>query len=141
MIDSIVDFLNNSQGAILLTTIGGFVVSVTLEKIKKWLSLQSDKVITFLLTAFSFLAVAIESLLSSNPESLSAIGLNSTVIFFAANIAYRYVVKPGKGLIEDARAFRTETVENVTQDVPEAAQNVAVVDGVAPVSESEFPTE
>lgn len=154
--DSIVNVITDIPDGAYLAAAGGLGVSLLLEGFKKWLALQSDKIITFLLAAFSFMASAAEYLMTAVAENPTVLGEHTLVLAGSATILYRYVVKPGKLLLQDARAFRSSNVQNTTaalsampidsvlqsgieDETAEYIDDLAPADAVAPVAESEFP--
>lgn len=62
------------------------VVSMILQGIKKWLDVQSDKVITFILTALSFAGSAIEYYASTASQNPTILGQKTVVIVGSATL-------------------------------------------------------
>lgn len=87
--------------------IGGMIgVSAILQGLKHWFSLQSDKVITALLTALSFVAATFDYLNQAVATNPSILGAKTAAIVGGATVSYRFVVKPFSKLLEDAKAER-----------------------------------
>lgn len=124
---------------------GALAVSLLLEALKKWTNLQSDKMITFLLMALSFGASALEYLMTAIAANPGILGTHTAVLMGLATVLYRYIVKPSRTLLQDAKAFRSTTLTNTVAPIqsaplPQAAvpATIQIEDAVAPVSESEF---
>lgn len=139
--ESIVDFFSQvppSTYEAIGTALG---ISVLLQGFKKWLQLQSPKVITFLLTALSFLATAIDYLSQSVASNPSLMGQRTMVIVGLTNILYHYIVKPTTNLVSDAKEYRLRkdrlaegAIENQDLLVPTIAPNPDEPEAVEPVT-------
>ena len=131
------------------------VVSVLLQGLKNWLSLQSPKVITFLLAALSFVTVAIDSLLQTVSQNPNALGQKTAAVIGVATLVYRYAVKPMSNLTRDAKELREKrALENqgetiitpealpesnpLLEDTDEIALDPDTPESVTPVVASEF---
>lgn len=121
----------------------GLVISLSLEAFKKWLKLRSEKLITLLLSLFSLLAAILEYAIDAVPVGVGGI---MGVVFMAASLIYRYIVKPTKLSIQEEINRRaallsrtTAPLQNVTVPVAPVQQDTTDVDNLAPVPESEFP--
>lgn len=80
-------------------------VSVLLQKLKTWLSMQSDKVVTFWLALLSAVPAVID-FINSNSTQLAMIVPHTATIAGAATFIYRYVTKPATNLLNDAKLER-----------------------------------
>lgn len=108
-------------------------ISVILEGLKHKLSLQSDKVITFLLGALSFMAAAIDYLTQASLANPTILGQETVAIVGLATILYRYVVKPLTNLVKDAKEYRQRKdriAESGEADIQD--QNLIPLDEVEP---------
>ena len=102
-INSILDSVPDKT---LIYVLIGLLISVGLQFFKRWLSIQSDKVITFMLGAFSFIVVAIDYLISQAAQNPSILGGNTLMFMGATTTLYHYVVKPMTNIVRDAKAYR-----------------------------------
>lgn len=111
LIKEIIDHIPNSA---YLAILGAGVVSVLLQLTKQWLSLQSDKIITFLLGVFSFLVVSIDYVTQAVAQSPAVLGQRTATIMGVTQLVYRYAVKPGYNVVKDAKEYRArkETTSN-----------------------------
>lgn len=103
--DTITDLVNVSDGA-MYAVATGLVISMALQSAKRWFNLQSDKVITFLLAAFAFIAAAVEYLLTIASQDPSILGQNTAMLVGIATVAYRYAVKPVSQFLHDVKEYR-----------------------------------
>lgn len=157
------EFVVNAFGEIptgaYLALAGGLGVSLLTEMAKKYLSLQSDKVITFLVLALSFATSAIEYIITAVAQNPGILGTHTASVLAASTLAYRFIVKPAKNLLGDAKSFRNNTLAHVVSplaDMPipqdlsgtanatiatynEPIEYIDDMVAVAPVAESEFP--
>lgn len=105
-------------------------ISVLLQGLKNWLSLQSDKVITFLLGSLSFVAAAIDYLSQAAMSNPAVLGQDTAAIVGLSTILYRYIVKPTSNLISDAREYRARKERLAVEDTPIEKQNLVPLDDV-----------
>lgn len=136
--DSVLELLNNIPTGTYEAIGAALGISVLLQGIKKWLSIQSDKVVAFLLSGLSFITVAIDYLMQAVHTNPSILGQQSVTIVGLSTILYRFMIKPASTLVADAKEYRlskarlaNEAVEN--QDL--------LVDLVAPVASQPEPIE
>lgn len=106
VLSSINTMLDSVPDKSLMYLLIGVAISVALQFFKRWLSIQSDKVITFMLGAFSFIVVAIDYLISQAAQNPSILGGNTLMFMGATTTLYHYVVKPMTNIVRDAKAFR-----------------------------------
>lgn len=128
--ENISDVVNNiptSTYTALGLTLAAAGVSILLQLLKKWLSLQSDKVITILFIGLSFATAALDYLLSNASDNPKVLALRT---FFLAGLAtpiYRFLVKPATQLLVDAKIERERKAKSVApvvnKEVPEATGN------------------
>lgn len=95
----------------IIAAAGG--VSVVLQLAKKWLSLQSEKVVNFLLAVFSFIPVAVQYVIQAAQQNPAILGQRTAVIMGLSTVLYHQLVKPTTNLLKDAKAER-ERRERVT---------------------------
>jgi len=115
--EMVTEILNNVPNGTYLAVGAGFAVSLILQLLKKWLALQSEKVINFLLGALSFITVAIQYLTTAVSQNPSVLGTRTTAVVTAALAAYHFKylgIKDLSNLLKDAKAYR-ERKERVTQ--------------------------
>jgi len=114
--DMLTEILNNVPAGTYWAVLAGFGVSLILQLLKKWLALQSEKVINFLLGALSFVTVAIQYLTTAVSQNPSVLGSRTTAVVTAALAAYHFKylgIKDLTQLLRDAKAYR-ERKERVT---------------------------
>jgi len=107
--DMLTEILNNVPAGTGYAVLAGFGVSLALQLLKKWLALQSEKVINFLLGVLSFVAVAIQYLTATISQNPSVLGTRTTAVVTAALAAYHFKylgVKDLTHLLRDAKAYR-----------------------------------
>lgn len=128
--DTVSQYLSSIPEGAYYALVAGLVVSLLLQFFKKWLQLQSDKVITFLLMCFSFASVAIDQLTNAVAQNPQALGGKTFLIMGIATTLYRYLVKPASTLVSDAKEYRLRK-ERLAAD-----QQQPVLD-IQPVAETE----
>lgn len=117
---------NGVYYAMLLAT----TISLILQRAKKWLEIQSDRVINFLGLALSFVGVAIDSLLSEASSNPSILGQRTLLVVGVIQLMYQFVIKPGHNLIRDAKATRQARDEStvVTTVFPATTAPVTTIE-------------
>ena len=130
MLDQTTDIIGSIPEAAYLAVFAGLGVSIVLQVFKKWLALQSDKLVTFLLMLMSFIPVALDYVMNQVAQNPAVLGSKTFLVMGLATTAYRYIVKPATTILEDAKKFREttpegETTEVVEEPTPEAATEVA----------------
>jgi hypothetical protein len=106
--------------------IAAFVVSVLLQVIKKWLSIQSDKIITFILGSLSFLTVGFDALTQQVAQNPSLLGPKTFMLMGLATTVYRYAVKPASTLMQEVKELR----ERKTRVAEKTTDQSSVIQGV-----------
>lgn len=121
--ESLVNFIDNIPQAVWAIIAASGLVSILVQPIKRWLKLQSDKVILALTTVLSFVPVALDALNSATATNPAILGRQTMVVLGVSQLLYRFVVKPFSKLVADAKAERarqgTETVPTPAPLVPE----------------------
>lgn len=100
-------------------------VSVVLQKVKKWLSLQSPAIIHFLLIVFSFIPVAINYLMGAASTNPKVLGAQTFLILGLSNTIYRFAIKPTSNLLEDAKNERERKATQTASDASVSSMNVS----------------
>lgn len=124
--DVILQIFTSVPESVWLAVGGAVGVSLIVQPLKRWLGLQSDKVVLFLTSTVAFAGVAVEYLLSAAAENPTILGQRTAVILGISQLAYRFLIKPSSNLLADAKAERERRTGEATPD-PETA-------GAAPVS-------
>lgn len=120
VIADIVNYVQSVPGevwAAIGTMIG---ISAILQKIKTWFSLQSDKVITFVLSVLSFVPVVIDYINSQIAANPAVIAPRTLAIMGGATAAYRYIIKPATRLLQDAKIERERRLR---EQVPQTTES------------------
>lgn len=120
------ELLNSIPNSAYYVALASLIISVLLQKFKGWFNLKSDKVVTFLFMALSFLTVAIDYLVSAASANPTILGERTFVIMGVATVIYRYLVKPMSLLVNDAKLARQNTVPSESF-VPSPVTNIATV--------------
>lgn len=139
MLQTLLDTITNIPDSVWQAIGVALGISVLLQGLKNWLSLQSDKVITFLLTALAFISASIDYLSQAALVNPSVLGQDTVALVGLSTLLYRYAVKPLTNLIGDAKQYRArkERVAVTTEElIPiESVQPlVAVPDADVPVA-------
>lgn len=110
-----VELLNEIPNGAYIAVVGGLVASLFLQGLKKWLDLQSDKVITLVLISMSFIISAIDYLMQAVAVSPMALGQDTATIVGIATAFYRFIIKPANNLVVDAKTLRQSKVTTPEQ--------------------------
>lgn len=113
--DTILNLFHSIPSDAYTTVIVAGVVSLVLQAIKKWLAVQSEKVITFLLMILSFGSVSIEYLLGEATKNPALLGPKTFLIMGLTAPIYRYLIKPVTLLAQDAKTYRESLANDNTQ--------------------------
>jgi hypothetical protein len=118
----------------------GGVVSVVTQAAKKWLNLQSPKVILTLTSTLSLLVTIIPSLLASVSHNPSVLGQHAVLVIGAATLLYRYVIQPADTFLINYKQFKTSqtAAAPVAFAAPAPTPAVASVEATPAVSTNEF---
>jgi hypothetical protein len=108
-------------------TLGGaIVVSLLLQAVKHKVQMTSDKVITFTLASFSFLAAGLNYLAQVAPSNPKVLALQTFLLMGASNPTYRYLIKPAYNVVVDAKKLRdSQTTTTTTTPAPDAGSFAA----------------
>lgn len=128
MLQTILDTLTNIPDSVWQAIGVALGISVLLQGLKNWLSLQSDKVITFLLTALAFISASIDYLSQAALVNPTVLGQDTVALVGLSTLLYRYAVKPLTNLIGDAKEYRARK---------ERVAEVAVVEELIPIESVE----
>lgn len=131
MFESIMGFIVGLPGTVpteVWTLLGASgIVSLLLQRFKKWFSLQSDKVITFFLVVLSALPAAYEALVAASVANPELFGAYTAMIMGAAQVVYRFLIKPFSNLVNDAKKLRDEQLQLKTRAAVEESANKFVL--------------
>lgn len=125
--ETIHTIINHVPSDMWYALIGGPVVSIVLQKFKKWLGVQSEKVVVFTLFLFSFIGSAISYFASAAVQNPMILGPETAMILSVALGFYHLIGKPFTNLLQDAKALR----ESAGSRIPEAAASAAAVGAAA----------
>jgi len=81
-------------------------ISLFLQLIKKWLEVQSEKVINALSVMFSFIPVVVDYLLHEASVNPSLLGQRTLMIVGMTQLVYQYAIKPTTNMLRDAKNYR-----------------------------------
>lgn len=99
-------------------------VSVAVQVFKKWLALQSEKVITFLVGVVSFIAVGINYLMGAAAQNPMILGQRTAALVGLATLIYQAPgigIKTLSGILRDAKTLReAQTTQVSVPPVPAA---------------------
>lgn len=101
--DSILDIIGNEGAQSLVAML---VIPMIIQKLKSWAIVQKPLVINIVAGLMSFITVAAESILSSNPDSYGMLGLKSVAIVGGIQYVYSMIIKPATQVLEDAKLTR-----------------------------------
>jgi hypothetical protein len=110
--------------ALLVFIAGSGIVSILLQNVKRWLSLQSDKVIHFLLVVFSFATVAVNYLVGAASQNPKVLGPETIMLVGGATTIYRFLIKPASNLLIDANKERERKARAIASDAEVASVTV-----------------
>lgn len=119
MIDAVVRFYQSLPPEVIALIVSTIPLSAFQMKLTKWFSMQSDKIKQVITGVVSLLAVLIPALLGWLSASPEILGAYATLVFTGMTYSYRFVVKPAKNLIDDAKAYRAVPVEPQTAPADE----------------------
>lgn len=88
---------------------GGAVASIVVQGFKHKLSLENGKVLTILLSATSFLEVAINYLHNQAVQNPTVLGTRTAAIVGASQVVYQFGTKPLYNVLLDAKQMRSQT--------------------------------
>lgn len=132
----VIDFINAAWGPLLAVAVSTGLISVLVQKFKKWFSVQSPRVAWFLGLLFTGLGVGFQMLLSSDPNTWGVLRDNLTLAMTVLQPVYLFVIKPATQVIHEVEESRTAKVAVATEAVE--VTPVATVEAVTPVPQSEF---
>jgi peptidoglycan/LPS O-acetylase OafA/YrhL len=112
----------------------GSVVATVTQFAKKWLSLQSPKVVMALTTALSVVATVVPSLLAAINHNPAVLGQHAVAVLGAATLLYRYVIQPADAFLQNYRQYKAAQSAQVTSPVVPATPTAApATEAPAPV--------
>jgi len=119
---------------------GGALLSIVMQKIKKWFELQSKEFINFILFLLSGFGVLIQTVVQSG-EFNTFMGMKTTTLFGVATIIYNlpYIgVRSLTNLVNDAKKQRESQVTNqpIQGISPAIPQNTVTTMTQLPVTET-----
>ena len=124
MLENANELLTSVPDGAWLALVSAGAISLIMQGLKKWISLQSDKVITFLLTALSFIAASFDFVVRTVDANPMFLGQKTAVILGLTLPVYRYVIKPFTTLLTDAKAYRVTKEQQKVADADVASVTV-----------------
>jgi len=133
LINSVVHFLQQVPWDVVgQALVASGIVSVVLQALKKWLSLQSPKVINTLLFVVSSLTVGLNWLLSSSASNPTLLGQQTAAIAGLSGLLYQFFIKPASNVLSDAKQLREQKAALPLSAPPLMTDPVAVAAVSAP---------
>lgn len=116
-INALVTWILNNKELIGIVIGGSGVVSVILQNVKRWLSLQKPTVITAIHYALALLAVGAHYVAVSHSGSPTIIFMQALIVLGTNQFVYPLFTKPMSNLLSDAKAKANvqQAVDAVTQ--------------------------
>lgn len=111
--------LNNIDWSVVGLALGGAgLVSLVLQNVKRWLSLQSHRVIMFLNLGFCFVLAAVHYVATVPTQDPRIIAAQALLLTGLNQPIYHTIIKPIGNLLSDAKAERErrDTEQSVVQD-------------------------
>lgn len=142
LLDQVIQWLTNALP--FIAAAGG--VTVLLQLVKKWLSVQSDKVVNVLLVVFSAIPVAVNYLLQTVTVNPGTLGARTAAIVGLSTVLYQQLVKPTTNLLRDAKIERERRERLLAESTPlttpivtdEQVSELVEDPTVAPTTSDEF---
>lgn len=134
--DLLTQTLQNVPAGTGWAVVAALAVSLILQALKKWLELQSDKVINFLLGVLSFSVVAINYLTQAVSQNPTVLGQRTFIVMGVATTLYNFLIKPTNIVLKDAKAYRERKNRIADQAVAGTVPIESVVPIVTPVESS-----
>lgn len=111
--------INSLPPEVWFAILGG-VVTVVTQATKKWLSLQSPKVIMALTAALSALATIIPALLTAVNHNPAVLGQHAVTVIGVATLLYRYIVQPADTFLENYKSYKATALAATAPAAPVA---------------------
>lgn len=120
--DYLTNVVNHIPDGTWLVIVAGSLVSILLQFIKKWLDLQSDKVVTLLLNVFSFIATSLHYIIAAGAANPLVLGQQTVLIVGISTILYRYIFKDATTYLAVKRDARKQKKldKNITPPIEAA---------------------
>ena len=114
------------------------ILSALIQKLKKWLALESPKTIYLLTATLGLISVLFQAVLTSGAVSVKQLGTHGAVVLASLQFVYIYGVRPFSKLLEEVKAARDgSSTATITQTVnPATATTVTSATVVAPTTVS-----
>lgn len=129
--------INSLPPEVWLAVLGG-VVSVVTQAAKKWLDLQSPRVVMALTTALSVVATAVPSLLSAVSHDPTILGQHAAIVIGIATLAYRYIIQPADSFLVGYKQYKASQLSENTAITAPVTAPIALPVETQPISTNEF---
>lgn len=130
MLHSLSNFYNQNENiirAVFAFLAASGLVSIVLQNTKRWLSLQSPKVIHFLLVVLSFVTVAVNYLIGAASQNPKILGPETLMLVGGASTLYHYAIKPLSNILTDATNLRALKAKQAANEVIVSTVNISNV--------------